>query len=263
MQPTCTDAVPLSETRSARAGTLAVSVILPVIDETTSLRETVRTLLAENREAIREILLIVCGKSTPEALLTCAELTRENPQLIVTYSQRRPYLGGAMQDAFQWARGTHVLMMASDLETDPGTVKTLIAKAGEGYDIVTATRWTQRGGFQGYNPVKYALNWIFQHTFRWLYRTRLSDLTYGFRIFRSEWVKSTAWEELRHAFLLETILKPLRLGARVVEIPTVWRSRTEGTSHNTFWLNFLYFRIAVKTRFRRRSQLLLRGQACD
>jgi glycosyltransferase involved in cell wall biosynthesis len=63
--------------------------------------------------------------------------------------QQRPFLGGAMRDAFDWASGSHVLMMASDLETDPATVKKLIGKAKDGYDIVTATRWRGGVGFRG------------------------------------------------------------------------------------------------------------------
>ncbi len=246
---------------SVLSAPLSVSVILPVVDETVSLRQTVEILLAEDLEWITEILLIVCKKTTESALRVCNQLCDQHPSLISVHSQRRPYLGGAMQDAFALANGTHVLMMASDLETDPVCVKDLIRKASEGYDIVTATRWAERGGFQGYEPLKYILNWAFQHGFRWLYRTSLSDLTYGFRIFKAEWVKRIAWEEYRHAFLLETMLKPLRLGARAIEIPTTWRSRTEGTSHNNFWLNFLYFRIALKTRFRSRQALLARADA--
>ncbi len=92
--------------------------------------------------------------------------------------------------------------------------------------------------------------------FRVLYGTPLTDLTYGFRIFKIEWVKNIAWQELRHPFLLETILKPLRLGARVAEIPTVWRTRNEGISHNTFLQNFVYFRTAFLTRFTVKNKLL-------
>ncbi len=236
-----------------------VSIILPVIDETVSLRKTVDVLLAENRPDIGEILIVACNKTSNEALAVCNALASEHKELVSVRFQKRPYLGGAMRDAFEWARGTHVLMMASDLETDPATAKDLIAKAKEGYDIVTATRWSQTGGFQGYSHVKYALNWIFQQIFRLLYGVSLSDLTYGFRIFKAEWVKKIAWEELRHAFLLETMLKPLRLGARVVEIPSVWRTREEGNSHNPFLQNFVYFRTAFKTRFTNQRQLLLRS----
>jgi len=236
---------------------MRISVILPVMDETTSLQKTIEILLAENLDYIGEILIIVCGRTTSDALGVCEDLAEAFPGLVKVHSQKRPFLGGAIRDAFELASGTHVLMMASDLETDPFTVKDLVAKALEGYDIVTATRWTNDGGFEGYGPVKYYLNWAFQRSFRLLYGSSLSDLTYGFRIFKVEWVKKIAWEELRHAFLLETMLKPLRLGARTTEIPTTWRTRTEGASHNPFLQNFVYFRTALKTRFRSREELLI------
>jgi glycosyltransferase involved in cell wall biosynthesis len=240
--------------------TVRVSVILPVIDETVSLRKTVEILLAENRPDIFEILIVACKLTTPEATAVAQELVRDYPDLIQLRYQKRPFLGGAMRDAFEWAQGAYILMMASDLETDPTSVKDLIAKAKEGYDIVTATRWKTGQKFEGYNPLKYLLNWIFQKTFGIFYGTELSDLTYGFRIFRADLLKKIAWEELRHPFLLETILKPLRLGARVAEIPTSWHARIEGESHNSFFRNFVYFRIAIKTRFKPKQKLILSNQ---
>lgn len=247
-------------TATSRPRELSVSVILPVIDETTSLTETVEILLAEDREDISEILIVVCNKTSASARAASEFLASRYPDLIKICEQTRPFLGGAMQDAFAMAQGSHALMMASDLETDPHTVKLLIKKAKEGYDIVTATRWSRAGSFKGYQPVKYILNWVFQRLFRILYGTSLSDLTFGFRIFKMEWVKKVAWEELRHPFLLETIIKPLRLGATTVEVPTVWKSRQEGVSHNSFWQNFVYLRIAFKTRFRARRELLAGAQ---
>jgi glycosyltransferase involved in cell wall biosynthesis len=239
---------------------MRVSVILPVIDETVSLRKTVEILLAENRPDIFEILVVGCKLTTPEAVSVAEGFVQAHTGLVQFRYQKRPFLGGAMRDAFEWAQGTHILMMASDLETDPATVKDLIGKAKEGYDVVTATRWTQGEGFEGYNPLKYLLNWIFQKSFGIFYGTELSDLTYGFRIFRADLLKKIAWEELRHPFLLETILKPLRLGAKVAEIPTSWHARIEGESHNSFWRNFVYFRIALKTRFKSKDQLILRTE---
>ena len=94
---------------------IRLSVILPVIDETESLIETVRILEKENAKSIEQILIIVCKITTPEALRVCELLRNDFPQLIEVRSQHRPYLGGAMQDAFEWATGSHVLMMASDL----------------------------------------------------------------------------------------------------------------------------------------------------
>ncbi|WP_162180019.1 glycosyltransferase [Bryobacter aggregatus] len=236
-------------------------IILPVVDETESLRETVKILLLENCSDIHQILIVMGKITKPEARAAANALVEQYPGLIQAKDQKKPFLGGAMQDAFEWASGTHLLMMASDLETNPHDVKAIFAEAKRGnWDIVTTTRWRGEKGapaFEGYNPVKFLANWLFQKSFALLYGTELSDLTYGFRVFKMEWVKKIRWEELRHPLLLETMLKPLRLGARVKEIPTTWKARVEGESHNPFWRNFLYFRIAFKTRFRPERELIL------
>jgi hypothetical protein len=77
-------------------------------------------------------------------------------------------------------------------------------------------------------------------------------------LFPKELVQSIRWEELKHPLFLETIVKPLRLGVEVVEVPTTWRARTEGESQNTFLRNFVYFRIGLKTLFMPRHRILKR-----
>jgi hypothetical protein len=239
----------------SQAEEVSATILITASDEVESLHETIRILMAENAPAVHQILLVVGKVTTPASLDACEEALRAYPSLVTVKHQTLPYLGGAIRDGFEEVTGTHVIMMASDLETDPHTVKDLIARAKEGYDVVTASRWAQSGTFHGYNPAKYVLNWVFQKLIGTLYGASLTDLTFGFRIFRTELVKSIVWEEVRHPFLLETILKPLRLGARVAEVPTTWYARPEGASHNPFWRNFLYFRIALKVRFMKRQRI--------
>ena len=81
-------------------------------------------------------------------------------------------------------------------------------------------------------------------------------MTYGYRLFPTALIKKIRWEELRHPFLLETIVKPLRLGIKVKEIPTAWKPRSEGSSQNTFARNFQYFGIGLRARFARREEFL-------
>jgi len=87
---------------------MTVTAILPVTDETTSLRKTVEVLLAENRREISEILIVACQRTTPAAWAVAEELGREHAGLIQVRLQQRPFLGGAMRDAFDWASGSHV-----------------------------------------------------------------------------------------------------------------------------------------------------------
>ena len=58
-----------------------------------------------------------------------------------------------------------------------------------------------------------------------------------------------------HPFLLECLLRPLLRGATSTELPVFWEPRKEGESHNPFWRNFLYFRIAFRLRLQRGRRL--------
>jgi glycosyltransferase involved in cell wall biosynthesis len=251
----------LQQPRHSGSKPIAVSVIMPVMDETVSLRETVQTVMDENPHTnIHEIICVVSQFTLPESLAVCRELEEIYPGVVWTRQQDRPYLGGALQDAFDWATGSHIMLMASDLETDPHAATALIARAQDGWDIVATTRWTG-GGFQGYNPIKLVANWLFQKSIAMLYRTKLTDLTFGYRIWRTELLRGHAWEELRHPFLLECLLRPLLRGATSTEIPVRWTARKEGESHNPFWRNFLYFRIAFKLWLCDRRKPLLKSTA--
>jgi hypothetical protein len=235
----------------------SVTILLPVMNETTSLAKTVEIILRDVREHVRELLVVVCKRTTPEAMRVVDSLQEELGDLVRVHHQKLPFLGGAVREAFDMARGSHVIMMATDLETDPADVQALISEAKKNPSgIVTASRWRSGGHFEGYSPVKLAANWIFQHFFSALYWTKLTDMTYGYRILPAKLVQSIQWQELRHPFLFETILKPLRLGVPVTEISTSWRCRVEGESQNPFFRNFEYFRIGLKTRFVPRANLL-------
>lgn len=227
-----------------------VSIILPVINETYSLVETVQQILRSSKEDIRNFIIVVAEKTTKEAMMAIEGLIDRYGELIILHRQRMPYIGGAIREAFELVDSSHVIMMASDLETDPNLVPILIAESKEyPQKIVTVTRWTKGGGFYNYSKIKLVANWVFQKIFSLLYLTKLTDMTYAYRIFPTPVLKSINWSELRHPFLFETIIKPLRIGVEVIEIPGFWKARTEGESQNTFLRNFEYFKIGLRVRF--------------
>ncbi|MGA2243232.1 MAG: glycosyltransferase family 2 protein [Verrucomicrobiota bacterium] len=234
----------------------SATIILPVINETISLKQTVDIILRDVKKSlIKEFLVVVCERTTPESMAMIVQLQKELGDLMVVHHQRLPYLGGALRDGFDLARGSHLIIMASDLETDPNDVHVLIAKAQKNPSgIVTGSRWISGGSFHGYSKIKLVCNWLFQRFFSILYLTHLTDMTYGFRIMPAKLVRAIQWEELRHPFNLESIIKPLRLGISVTEIPTVWHARIEGESQNPFFRNFEYFRIGLKIRFARKER---------
>jgi hypothetical protein len=162
-----------------------------------------------------------------------------------------------MREAFDLVKGTHVVMMSTDLETDPDIIPDFISKVKKCPDnIVTASRWIGNGTFSGYNGIKLIANFIFQKIISLLFWSKLTDATYGYRIFPVPLVQSIQWKETKHPFFLETALKPLRLGVKIDEIPARWKARTEGESQNSFFKNFDYFRVAFEVRCIKKSKIL-------
>jgi len=235
----------------------SLSVILPVMNETALLEKTVEIIMSGCEKDISQIIIVVSGKTAPESRAVCEKIKQRYGERVYLFQQSLPFLGGAIRDSFARVKGSHVLMMASDLETPPERVKDFIREAKDNPGmIITGSRWIKGGGFEGYSFLKYVLNFIFQRFFSLLYGVRLTDMTYGYRVFPADVVKSIRWEELRHPFLFETLVKPLRLGLRVKEIPVEWKAREEGVSQNTFLRNFEYFRIGLRTLFYSQGAIL-------
>lgn len=236
----------------------SATIVLPVMNETTSLEQTVEIILRDIRPWLREILIVVCARTTPEAMAVVNRLESEHEGTVVVHHQTLPFLGGAMRECFSLARGSHTVLMASDLETEPKDLVKLIDQARTTpWAIVAASRWMKRGSFSGYSPAKLVFNWVFQVFFSALYGSRLTDMTFAYRVYPTAVVQSIRWEELRHAFLFECLVKPLRLGVPVIEMPSTWKARTEGESQNSFLRNFIYFRAGLRTRFSSTESILL------
>ncbi len=239
----------------------SVSILLPTLNETYSFIKTVKIILHEcDARDIREFIAIVCERTEKESLeaIEKAKIISEEAGVpIRIIYQELPQAGGAVRDGITASEGSHILMMAPDLETDPHTVKRFIRMAKK-YpdDMITASRWLRSGSFKNYNKVKYVLNFLFQRMFSLFYLTPLTDITFGYRLAPARLFKSINWEETGHPFFLETALKPIVLGVKIHEIPSKWEARQEGVSQNSLLATFKYLRIAFRVRFEKRSTLL-------
>ena len=228
---------------------LRVSVLVPAVDEVVSLARTVDEVQRRCSDAAGQIIIILCERTSLQCRQTAAQLVDRYPGVVVICEQRRGRLGGAFLEALQVAQGSHVVTMFSDLESDPGILPEMLAVAGRHpRDIISASRWLSGGGFQGYGQIKLAVNFLAQVFSRLLFRAAVTDFTLGYRVVPRSVLDSTRWEEAGHAFVYESILKPIRLGIRVREVPTIWRSRKEGRASGSWRTYLAYMRVAIRVR---------------
>ena len=239
---------------------MSISFVLPVLSETAALRTTVETIMRLASDEVHEILIVLAEHSRRTSAATAEQLRDELPEVVRIHRQKLPGLGGAVREAFTLAGGTHVMLMAADLETDPEEIPRFIERMRQGdCDVVAGSRWISGGSFQGYNRTKLVANWGFQKCLQAAFASRLTDLTFAYRLYRREAIEGIRWEKTGHPMLLECLLKPLRLGARVVEIPCRWRCREEGLSGGSLLGTLAYVPMAMRLRLLPKSDLIESG----
>lgn len=229
------------------AAALDLSVVLPVYSETDSLRDLVAFLTDKFGADLREIVIVRSPKASAASVEVCASLAARDPRVRVIVQSRNPGLGLAVRQGLAVTRGGVVLSMDSDGEMENATIERMarLMRTGQ-YDLVLASRWLKGGGFHGYSRLKLVLNWTFQQVFRLLFRTKMHDLTYGFKMMRGDWARGFAWKGELHEIACETTLRPIRARARVAEVPSRWTARTMGVSQNKFMRNFRYVGMAMQ-----------------
>lgn len=224
-----------------------VSVVMPVYSETDTVPQIAGWLIDRLGPRLEEIIIIQSPRSSEQSRAICRQLVEMHPQVRLYMQENNPGLGHAVREGIARARGNLVLTMDSDGEMENETVPRMLDEMARGdFTLVAASRWLSGGGFFGYSGLKYYLNWCFQQLFRWLFWTRLHDLTYGFKLMRAELAHGLTWEGTLHEIACETTLKPVALGVLVSEVPSTWTARTQGASKNTFWRNFRYVKMALK-----------------
>lgn len=226
---------------------MQLSIILPVHSETDTVRNVVEALLDLVGGYLYEIILVVSHASPEETFKVCLELSEKySYSKVKLHTQKSDGLGNAVREGVNRVSGTHVLMMDSDGEMKPRTVPQMIRKLlDRDLDMVVASRWMKGGGAVGYATLKYVFVRLFNHLFRFMFRTTIHDLSLGFKIMRVELAKNIMWRGEYHEIAAETTLRPIRLGYKVGEVPTVWMRQKTGRSKNWIGANIRYVKMAL------------------
>lgn len=235
----------------------SLSVVVPLINEVKSLCKTIDTIFELTGENIQEVIIVVCHKTTEKSLAAGNELARKYSGRVRVIWQKLPFLGGALREGFLAACASHVVVMFSDGESDPRILGRLVQEArANPAMIISASRWLKEKCFAGYPPFRMFFNYIFQKTFSFLYWKKITDFTFGYRVYPIQLIRAIEWEETGHSFVLESILKPLRLDVGVLEITCFWQARSEGKSQLKPYMYLRYLWVGLKVRIINRNNFL-------
>ena len=181
--------------------------------------------------------LLIVDDGSPDGTGEIAdELARADSGISVLHRPAKQGLGPAYAAGFthELERDADIVCeMDADFSHDPNDLPRLIGAIERGADLAIGSRYTEGGGVE---------NWPWHRAWmsrggnlyaRTLLRTRINDMTAGFRAFRGSALRSldfTSCEASGYGFQVEMAWNASRQGLAIEEVPIIFRDRTRGTS---------------------------------
>jgi dolichol-phosphate mannosyltransferase len=209
-------------------------VVLPTYDEAENLEGISAAILG----ALPGATLLVVDDSSPDGTGDIAErIATADSRIRVKHRPGKQGLGRAYLDGFAAALegdAAIVVQMDADWSHDPAVLPALIrpVTAGEA-DLVIGSRYTKGGGVQDWGIMRRLISRGGSTFARIVLGLGPHDLTGGFKAWRAGTLDAVPFQGVRaggYVFQIEMTYRASRLGARVVEVPIIFRDRRAGQS---------------------------------
>ncbi len=200
-----------------------ISVIVPTKDEAAAVRDVLRGAKAHGEE-----LIVIDGHSKDATRRIAGE---EGARVILDRGRGK---GEALRTAAAAARGEILLFIDADGSQDPEDIPRLLAPIlGGEADLVVGSRL--RGGSDEYHgsleeAARLVGSAVITQVVNHYYNVRLSDCQNGFRAIRREVFLSLGLKANLTTVEQEMVMRCLKKGYRVAEVPTHERRRRGGVS---------------------------------
>ena len=212
---------------------MRAKVVLPTYNEAQNLVALVERI----REVVPDIGILIVDDNSPDGTGAIAdECAARLSDVRVIHRPQKQGLGNAYRHAFDevLTSGVDVVVtMDVDFSHDPEAIPAMLAAIESGADAVVGSRYVPGGSTVNW-PVHRRLlsRWGNLYTAKIL-GVRVRDCTSGFRAYRVPALSAIEPGTTRadgYAFLTELVLRLVRLGYRVGEVPIIFTERVHGKS---------------------------------
>jgi glycosyltransferase involved in cell wall biosynthesis len=212
---------------------MKLSVVMPVYNERSTLREAVEKVLAVPLEI--ELICVDDG-SRDGSVEILQELQRDHAQIKILLQPKNMGKGAALRRGIQEATGHYLVIQDADLEYDPGEYPILLDPLIQGKaDVVYGSRFL---GGRAHRVLYFWHsfgNWLLTLFSNILTNINLSDMETCYKMFRREAIQSIAIEEERFGFEPEITVKIAKRRLRIYEVGISYWGRTYEEGKKIGW----------------------------
>jgi dolichol-phosphate mannosyltransferase len=210
-----------------------VWVVLPTYNEAENLEKIAPAILERLPESRR---LLIVDDNSPDGTGQIADrLAAARDDVQVLHRTTKEGIGPAYIAGFRdaLAGGAELIIeMDADFSHDPAYLPQLL-RAAESADVVIGSRYVPGGGVTDWGKVRRFISRGGSSYARKMLGLRIRDLTGGFKCFRREVLEAIDMDSVAakgYAFQVEMTYRAINAGFTVIEVPIVFRDRTEGNS---------------------------------
>jgi glycosyltransferase involved in cell wall biosynthesis len=198
-----------------------LSVIVPVFNERNTVAEILRRIRAVELPMALEVVVVDDGSTDGTDKVLAA--LQDSTVRIVTHPANRGK-GAAVRTGLETARGELVLIQDADLEYDPDDWPKLLEPVMKGKArVVYGSRFT--GERRAMRPAQWVGNRLITLTANVLYRSTLSDMETGYKLFDRTVLDGITIESDGFDFEPEITAKVLRRKVKIYEVPVSYTGR--------------------------------------
>ncbi len=199
-----------------------LSVIIPVFNEERTIAKIIQAVEKVDLGGWQKEIIIVDDCSVDG---TRKILKQWENQYTILYHDRNLGKGAAIRTALPEVKGDFVLIQDADLEYDPKDWPVLIKALGDqSTAAVYGSRNLNKSG-RGYLTFYFGGRFL-TLLMNLLFNSQLTDINTGYKLFRTEVLKSLDLQSDGFEFCEEVTAKLLKRGYRIKEAPISYRPRT-------------------------------------
>jgi glycosyltransferase involved in cell wall biosynthesis len=169
-------------------------------------------------------VLLVDGEST-DGTVEIARRLRPDVRVITQQGRGK---GAALRTGVMHATGDIIVLLDADGSTDPAEIPAFVGALLGGADFAKGSRFLQGAGSSDMNNVRRFGNWSFAVLANVLFKTRFSDLTYGYNALWSHHKRALALEIDGWPNEIITNIRVATSGLKVVEVASFEHARVAG-----------------------------------
>ncbi len=226
---------------------MKLSVIIPSFNEEKTLFQIVEKVLNVNLE--KEII-IVNDASTDKTDKVLEEIKIKFPETKILTHEKNMGKGAAIKTGLNIVSGNIVIIQDADLELDPNDYLELVKPIENGIsNVVFGSRELGKKNRHLYFTF-YIGGKIVSMFANFLYGSNLTDTSVGYKIFKTETLKSLNLKCNGFDFDTEVTAKILKLGNKVIEVPVNYYPRKKEDGKKIKWTDgFIALWSLLKFRF--------------